>query len=478
MDSVPGNMRVSAIAVSNSLRAAIFAIWAALWATSGLAAADEEWLAQMLEQENLLTELESTRGPTDLSLIEPLQAMVMLLRERSEYERVAALQEHQLELMRINHGPEGAELIPLLKEMVLIGVEAGDREAVSDFLRQLRVVTATQGDPVALLKAIELQAYWHKTGGAGRTHKQRIESFYEAHELFDELEILLDDAFDEGDPAIVPWLYRVYMNKYHLLGLLNSERAVRAVAREELAWREGADALWAVGRATGGASASQTAGRWGGGRFIPEAQETIEKITDVMEAAGDVEAQAMATIYEADFHLLMNWASAWGKYRDARELLRRAGVAEERISLFFSHPQQIPYTRFHPTLEEAIAQQDADLSRWSPGNEDFVHVAQFTAWSESVPNLKSPISENVFWNEDPSYYEAELDININSVGFVPHVDVLAFTPENNDVRFRLRRTAEELRFRPVMEGNRRRRVNDVHIRVLIPRGSVETAEVE
>ncbi len=455
-----------------------FASWVFLLSSESLAAADEEWLGQMQEQENLLAELESTRGPTDLSLIEPLQAMVVLLRGRSEYERIAALQEHQLELMRINHGPEGVELIPLLKEMVLIGVEAEDREAVSDYLRQLRVVTATQGDPVALLEAIELQAYWHKTGGAGRTHKQRIESFFEAHELFDELEILLDDVFDEDDPAFVPWLYRVYMNTYHLLGLLNSERAVRAVAREELAWREGADALWAVGRATSGASASQTAGRWGGGRFIPEAQETMEKITEVLEAAGEVEAQAMATIYEADFHLLMNWASAWRKYRDARELLRRAGVAEERIAMFFSRPQQIPYTSFHPTLEEAIAQHDADLSRWSPGQEGFVHVAGFTAWSESVPNLKSPISESVFWNEDPSYYEAELDININSVGFVPHVDVMAFEPENNEVRFRLRRTAEDLRFRPVMEGNRRRRMNDVHLRVLIPRERTEITEVE
>ena len=471
---MPGNRHTC----TKLLCTVIFAVWAVLRVGEGIAAADEEWLAQMQAQENLLEELQATRGPTDLSLIEPLQAMVVLLRERSEYERVADLQEHQLELMRINHGLESAELTPLLKEMVLIGVEAGDGDGVSNLLRQLRVVTAAQGDSVALLEAIELQAYWHKTGGAGQTHKQRVVSFYEAHELFDELEILLNDAFDENDPAIVPWLYRVYMNQYHLLGLLNSDREVRAIAREELVWREGADALWAIGRATSGASASQTAGRWGGGRFIPEAQETIEKITDVLEAAGDVEAQAMATIYEADFHLLMNWATAWREYREARELLRLAGVAEERISLFFSRPQQIPYTRFHPTLEEAIAQQDADLSRWSTGNEDFVHVAGFTAWSESVPNLKSPISESVFWNEDPSYYEAELDININSVGFVPHVDVMAFEPENNEVRFRLRRTAEDLRFRPVMEGNRRRRMNDVHLRVLIPRERTEITEVE
>ena len=152
---LPGNRHTC----TKLLCTVIFAAWAVLRVGEGFAAADEEWLERMQEQENLLTELESTRGPTDLSLIEPLQAMVVLLRGRSEYERIAALQEHQLELMRINHGPEGAELIPLLKEMVLIGVEAGDREAVSDFLRQLRVVTATQGDPVALLEAIELQAY-------------------------------------------------------------------------------------------------------------------------------------------------------------------------------------------------------------------------------------------------------------------------------------------------------------------------------
>ena len=460
------------------LCAAIFATSAVLRVGEGFAASDDEWLEQTQVQENLLAELESTRGPSDLSLIEPLQAMVVLLRERSEYERVAELQDHQLELMRINHGPESAELIPLLKDIVVNRVEAGDREGVSDFLRQLRVVTSAQGDPAALLQAIELQAYWLKTGGAGQSHNQRVESFYDAHELFDELEILLDDAFDEGDPAIVPWLYLVYMNKYHLLGLLNSERAIRALAREELVWREGDDALSPVGRASGGTSASQSAGRWGGGRFIPEAQETIKKIADVLKAAGDVEAQAMATIYEADFHLLMNWASAWKKYEEARELLLQAGVPQERISLFFSRPQQIPYTRFHPTLEEAIAQQEAGLSRWRPVQEDAAHVAEFTAWSESAPNVKTPISEHVFWNEASSYYEAELDININSVGFVPHVDMLAFEPENNDVRFRLRRTAEDLRFRPVMEGNRRRRLNDVHMRVLIPRDNTGIVELE
>lgn len=445
---------------------------------SGFAATDEEWLGQMQVQENLLEELRSARGSADLSLIEPLQAMVVLLGERSEYGRVAELQELQLELMRINHGPESAVLIPLLREMVLNEVEAGDGEGVGNLLRQLRVVSSAQGDPVALLEAIELQAYWHKTGGAGQTHKQRVVSFYEAHELFDELEILLNDVFDEDDPAIVPWLYRAYMNKFQLLGLLNSDRAVRAVAREELAWRKGADALWAIGRSTAGTSASRTAGRWGGGRFIPEALETVEKVTEIFEVAGDPEAQAMATIYEADFHLLMNWASAWKMYEEARELLREAGVPDERISLFFSRPQQIPYSRFYPTLEEAIAHQETELSRWRPAQEDVAHVAEFTAWSESVPNIRSPNSDHVFWNKAPSYYEAELDININSVGFVQHVDVLAFEPENNDVRYRLRRTAEDLRFRPIMEGNRRRRMHDVHIRVLIPRDRTGIVEVE
>ncbi len=82
-----------------------------------------------------------------------------------------------------------------------------------------------------------------------------------------------------------------------------------------------------------------------------------------------------------------------------------------------------------------------------------------------------PDSDHVFWNEASSYYEAELDISINSVGFVQHVDVLEFEPENNEVRYRLRRAAEDLRFRPIMEDNRRRRMHDVHIRVLIPRGA-------
>ena len=56
-----------------------------------------------------LEELESRFGPYDQSLLEPLDSMIALMIEARDYEKVAALQERQLQLVRTSMGLEHAE---------------------------------------------------------------------------------------------------------------------------------------------------------------------------------------------------------------------------------------------------------------------------------------------------------------------------------------------------------------------------------
>ena len=186
----------------------------------------------------------------------------------------------------------------------------------------------------------------------------------------------------------------------------------------------------------------------------------------------------MAKIYEADYSLRTFWYKPSGKYEEARDLLRGAGVPDERISLFFSRPQLLPVSRFYPTLEEAIAQQEAELAAWRPEQKEAAHVAIFRTWNDMAPNLMEPVSDHVFWNSPSNHYQVDLKFNINSQGSVSAVEVLDVEPADREIRSRVRKAVDKMRFRPFMEDNRRRGLRDVHMRVLVPGSRTEEITAE
>lgn len=448
-----------------------------LWANCGLPAEDNaHWLEQMQAQEEALAELESLNGPFDPSLIEPLQAMIRLLEEQSEHERIAELQERQLALMRTNLGLENPQLIPLLEDMVLTRIAIGEFDGVTDNLQMIRNVSANVEDPEVLLRAIDALAYWYLTGGAGNRDRRRAVNFFEARELIEEVEDIALELHGENDPALVPWLYLGAMNLYQLVGLLNSGEGSSGPTIRELVRYDGGMKLRTSARGfTFNPITSNTvtpvieAGELVGEMYLREAMGKIEDMADIFEAEGNSEGRAMAMIYRSDFQLLMNLGTAFSRYRDAQELLREAGIAEERIDLYFSRPQLLPVNRFHATLEEAIAEQEAELALWRPEREDAINVPPYTAWDEDAPNVREPVSDNAFWELAIDYHQVDVEFNISSRGRVSSVDIVAAEPDDRGSRRYARNGVRDLRFRPVLVEGRGQRLRDVQMRVLLPR---------
>ena len=448
----------------------------AISATALNAAEDTDWVGQMQAQEQALAELESLNGPFDPSLIEPLQAMIRLLEEQSEHERIAELQERQLALMRTNLGLENPQLIPLLEDMVLTRIAIGEFDGVTDNLQMIRNVSANDEDPEVLLRAIDALAHWYLTGGAGDGSRQRATNFFEARELIEDLEDAAVELYGEDSPELVPWLYSSAMNAYQLVGLLNSGEGSSGPTIRELVRHDGGTRLRTSAR---GFSLnplwSRTVtpvieeGELVGELYLRGGIGKIDDMADIFEAEGNLEAQAMAVIYRSDFQLLMNRGTAFSRYREAQELLLEAGLPAERIDLFFSRPQLVPVSRFYPTLEEAIARQEAELATWRPDQEDAIYVAPFTAWDESSPNVSEPVSDNAFWEFENNYHQVDLEFRINSRGGVSSVDIIAADPDDRRSRRLARNAARELRFRPAIVEGRGQRLRDVQMRVLLPR---------
>ncbi len=442
-------------------------------------AEDSAWLEQMRVQEAALAELESRNGPFDPSLIEPLQAMIRLLEEQSEYERITELQERQLALMRTNLGLESPRLIPLLREMALTRIAAGDTEAVADQLQLIRHLSSVAEDPEALLRSLDSLAYWYLSAGAGDTSRRRADSFFEARELIEEAEDAARELYGEDDPAVVPWLYLGAMNLYQLVALLNSEDGMSGPILRELVRHDGASHLRGSARGvtinplwSDSFTPVVERGELVGELYLRQGMGKVTDMADIFEAAGNLEAQAMALIYRADFQILLGRGTAFGQYREAAELLREAGVPEGRIAAFFSRPQLLPVPRFHATLEEAIAWREARLPVSRPAESagsDALYLPPFEAWDESAPSVREPFSDNAFWEFEPNRHRIDVELNIGSRGRVSAVEIIAADPDDRRSRRLAREAVRDLRFRPVIEDGRGQRLRDARMRVLLPR---------
>lgn len=440
----------------------IAASWSMICIMSSFAAEEPGWREQLQLQESRLAELESLHGPYNPSLIEPLQSMTRLLQEQSSTSRVAELQDRQLLIMRIAEGLENPRQIPLLIEMVLTRIALGNSEEVVNLLQNLRHVQSTQGDPEAILLAMENQAFWYLTGASRGDSQQRVSSFFNATKVIGEMEETARELYGEDDPALAPWLYKSAVNDYKLIRMANAGGRIEPMVKFELSAR----GEYTSHRFSPGVSGGNS---YSGRNFMRESRSKVKDVEKILVLADDIEAQAMAVIYGADFQLLLGRSTGFAAYRKAQELLLQAGVDQERIDLFFSRPQALPVDHFYSTLEEAILHQEEGLAAWQPPDEAIVHLAPFVAWDEEVSRIMEPVSEHAFWESTQEYDQVDLRLSISNVGRASVVNILSAEPDVRRNRTMARKALRATIYRPAIVGGRGQRVRDIYMRYLLPR---------
>ena len=172
----------------------------------------------------------------------------------------------------------------------------------------------------------------------------------------------------------------------------------------------------------------------------------------------------MAKIYRADFQMLQQKGIGMRSYRQAQELLSAAGIAQDKIKLFFDRPMVIPVDKFFRRLDEAIAYQQQSFDQLDPIPPDLVHLGVFTAWSEALASTAVPVDPDPLWKLDLSYSEVDLRFSVSSRGAVSSVDVIDPIREDRSVERDASRALREIHLRPAVINGRGKRVRDVHIR--------------
>ena len=437
-------------------------------------------MREELERYRLQIEsLESQFGPYHQSLLEPLERISAIRHEQGDYEGVADVQSRQLQLMRTTLGFEHLGLIPQLRSMIANQMLLANWEEISDQLEHIRHIQASSNndDPEALLEAIDDQAFWYLSRAYLDEKEYRVRDFFKARGLYEEMEDLAVATYGEDSPEIIPLLYKQAYNNFQLVQFLNASDGIGSKSVDRLALEDGmsklqdyganvldVDALFGIGanipvvRKNSHNDDSRI-----GKPYLQDGYYLIARIENINKASADVEAEAMAKIYRADFQYLQNKGIGIRNYRDAIKLLVQAGVDEEKINTFFSRPAMIPVNKFFHRLDDALAYQQENSNQIEQFVDGQIHLGVFTAWSEALDSTPKPVSLAPRWQLDIAHSQAELSFSVNSRGNVSSVRVIESTPDERDVQRRARRALRDIQFRPAVINGRGKRVKDVHI---------------
>jgi len=162
-------------------------------------------------------------------------------------------------------------------------------------------------------------------------------------------------------------------------------------------------------------------------------------------------------------------------YRRAMDMLREAGISEERIEAFFARPVVLPVAQFHLSLDAAIAQQEYSGYRVEAstenetGPDDAIHLGDFIALNESLPFARRPESPELALPiaTEPNAV-VELRFRIDSVGKSRSPRIEQSTPDLARVQRDAKDAIESMQFRPRFERGRWRAIRNVTMRYLYP----------
>ena len=462
-----------------SLGLSILLLGGQCWLTAAAQSAFDDSATISSERSNYesqLADLESQFGPYHRSLLEPLQSLVAIEQEQGNYARVAELQSRQLQVVRTVLGFRHPDLLPLVDEIITNEIRLGNWEGVSEQLDHKRYLVTGDTEDLTkqLLNVVEQQAFWHLERVQLDAREHRASNFMQARDYYSELVDMAEDEYGEDTLEMVPWLYKFAMSEYRLVELLNADDGVSADTIERLVHKEGVSRLQSASRGRVQFNA------WAGNNYIPvvdgdaligeaylrDSLNSVRDIGEIFEAAEDLEAQAMAEIYEADFLRIMGRGSALQKYRDAREKLLETGIAAEKIELFFNQPAIIPVPQLFIRLDDAIAYQEHGRAGIDTYSSDQVHLGQLVAWQEGLPHVPEPTAVADVLKVELEHSHVDATLSISSSGAISSVEVVTALPDDRAVRNEAVRAIREIRVRPAIFEGKAKRMRDVHIRYL------------
>lgn len=382
-------------------------------------------------QQNIDT-TETAYGPFSKELLGPLQQMVSLQIGLESYQQVDRLIERYLQINRINTGPSTLSQVPALVEQIANDIRLENWESINDRFQFITWLYAQHSNfrTVELLSLLNEFAAWNLAAVYIDLPELRVEHFVAYRLILENTLEFLEGEYGNESARLVPWLYQAALMEYRGVAFQRTRDELRA-----------------------GPKAGS----------MQDALIVIRRIQSIVDQHENLEARAMAIVYEADFVKLANdlnnrnFGSSEKLYKQAVEKFRAGGVSEQEVSSFFTQSTVLPMNSFHPSIAQAMQEQRpkaGNIDRNIFAEEAVEKAMEFTAWNESLPFARRPDKTSLITGLSTELSSILLQFSVDKNGNVRNVKSIASYPQSAKVRAYARDAVTRFTFRSDPTANR------------------------
>ena len=391
-----------------------------------------------------LEALERRFGPYDRSLLEPLDALISLHSSVDDFEEINSLLGRQLQLVHVTEGPNAFSQLPILESLIRNNLEIKNFESVTNNFENRQYVFLQNPDSTVEQKLASMDDLrnWYLTAFNLDNKQNRLPYFMKSRSLLQQMLAVASDAYEEKEERMVPLLYKEALEKYYLMTLLNSVDELGSDANDFIFVPERIQPM----------------------TYLRQGYEMVKDISDIVRLNGDKEAEGMATVYEADYQMLLGLGLARRTYQRAMDLFAEAGVQEQKIIDFFSRPTVIPAHEYYTSIDDAMSAQAADgyvYTEGEDGEDPKIHLGDYTAWNESVPFTPMPNPPDMLSDIELGLTRVDTRFRISSRGKTRGPDAETSDPESVRARRDAEDALKEMVFRPRFVGTRWRPIRNL-----------------
>ncbi|MGB0558472.1 MAG: hypothetical protein ACPGKO_01665 [Pseudohongiellaceae bacterium] len=391
-----------------------------------------------------LENLERRFGPYDRSLLEPLDALISLHSSVDDFAEINSLLGRQLQLVHVTEGPNAFSQLPILESLIRNNLEIKNFESVTNNFENRQYVFLQNPDSTVEQKLASMDDLrnWYLTAFNLDTKQNRLPYFMKSRILLQQMLAVASDAYEEKEERMVPLLYKEALEKYYLMTLLTSVDELGYDANDFIFVPERIQPM----------------------TYLRQGYEVVKDISDIIRLNGDKEAEGMATVYEADYQMLLGLGLARRTYQKAMDLFAEAGVQEQKIIDFFSRPIVIPALEYYTSIDDAMSAQAADgyvYTEGEDGEDPKIHLGNYTAWNESVPFTPMPNPPNMLSDIELGLMRVDTRFRISSRGKTRGPDAETSDPESVRARRDAEDALKEMVFRPRFIGTRWRPIRNL-----------------
>ena len=346
---------------------------------------------------------DSSAALSDL-LLNTRNDQATFLLEDHDHESALATLYSDLFDQRISLGLKSKKVLPILNDISQLQLILGDWESSADTIEHARFITASNYglDSIETLFILEKQATLRILEFYSGLDQRQPKIFLHARDILSEAATIASTLALEKGPEIYPWYYKRALNLARLVGFIySSEDILSGDFTNDLIKHDGPIRVYGTSRFN----------NMIGEGYLRLAAEHIKSIYNFAHDLNDTEAKGLAEIYQGDFKLLSGSISSKRHYERGLQLLREAGVEQEKIDRIFLKPTPIPIPQFFSNVDELLSYQD---SQFNP-----VNSAEQTQVLQILDDWYRKMQE--FFGRNHSYILSELELSLKDIELTANV---------------------------------------------------------